>query len=78
MKFSSFALAAVAIAASSVNAFSAPKIVGRVAQVCNFVSTEDRERTDHDRIDTILSIFVRSCLPYWDSLKCLMIPRQNI
>lgn len=34
MKFSSFALAAVAIAASSVNAFSAPKTVGRVAQVC--------------------------------------------
>jgi len=32
MKFSSFALAAVAIAASSVNAFSAPKTVGRVAQ----------------------------------------------
>jgi len=32
MKFSSFALAAVAIAASSVNAFSAPKTIGRVAQ----------------------------------------------
>ena len=35
MKFSAFALAAVAIAAGSVNAFSAPKMVGRVAQVCN-------------------------------------------
>jgi len=35
MKFSSFALAAVAIAASSVNAFSTPNTLGRVvAQVC--------------------------------------------
>ena len=35
MKFSTFAVAAVAIAASSVQGFSAPKIAGaRVAQVC--------------------------------------------
>ena len=33
MKFSSFALAAVAIAASGANGFSAPKTVGRIAQV---------------------------------------------
>mmetsp|Transcript_26140 Transcript_26140/g.61403 ORF Transcript_26140/g.61403 Transcript_26140/m.61403 type:complete len:710 (+) Transcript_26140:134-2263(+) len=39
MKFSSFAIAAVAIAASSVNAFSAPKTVGRVAQPTFLMST---------------------------------------
>jgi len=39
MKFSSFALAAVAIAASSVNAFSAPRTVGRVAQPTFLKST---------------------------------------
>jgi len=40
MKFSSFAIAAVAIAASSVNAFSAPKYsVGRVAQPTVLYST---------------------------------------
>ncbi len=35
MKFSSFAVAAVAIAASSVSAFSAPKTVGPRFQVCS-------------------------------------------
>lgn len=39
MKFSSFALAAVAIAASSANAFSAPKTVGRIAQPTFLKST---------------------------------------
>jgi len=39
MKFSSFAIAAVAIAASSVNAFSAPKTVGRIAQPTVLKST---------------------------------------
>jgi len=39
MKFSSFAIAAVAIAASSVNAFSAPKTVGRIAQPTMLKST---------------------------------------
>jgi hypothetical protein len=43
MKFSSFALAAVAIAASSVNAFSASGPLGRVAQVCDLIEFEGND-----------------------------------
>jgi hypothetical protein len=46
MKFSSFALAAVAIAASSVNAFSASGPAGRVAQVCHQMEFEGSDRQE--------------------------------
>ena len=55
MKFSSFALAAVAIAASSVNAFSAPGPLGRVAQVCDMMEFEGND--DKEKLSKLISLF---------------------